>query len=416
MTSRSPSPGCARGATSQSPIHSALSAAQRRPCHQLRRAITCATKTRRAPSSTTSHTSIGRVTASSVWNRSAVTRSADCSAQVPSEKADDGERRVRGEGSRRRLARRRIGADHEAIGRQGSRPPPRLASFYRHSIVDDRGGCRDDAPEQPVCRPIAPAADVSGSATSATCPRTSISCFTLRTKSPAARSSSSSTSSSVSPAAHAWAMARKVGSGGRVRSRPASSSMRFSSVGELGDRSPPVSHLRGGEPGCGRGLGTAVLVGEARHESGQRRRIEIVEQSRADRLGEQKVALVEDAGESLTRGSERPAVEIAPRFEYPHNSVEPPGERADPTADAFLDLLHLAGDAVSLGCGPQSILELRVAQNRVVGGVRPVARFGGAVGASGLRRARARAGVQPRAGRTAGSARTESGRSTWPTT
>ena len=67
--SSSPSPGCARGATSQRPSHSAFIATHTRPRHHERRATTCATKTCGCPSTSTSAMSTGRVTASSVCRR-----------------------------------------------------------------------------------------------------------------------------------------------------------------------------------------------------------------------------------------------------------------------------------------------------------------------------------------------------------
>ena len=80
-------------------------------------------------------------------------------------------------------------------------------------------------------RSDAPRAVVRVSASGATSPTwrsRSISCFTLRTKSPPDRSSSAMTTSKDSPAAHAYARARKVGSGSRVVGSPAFSSARTS--------------------------------------------------------------------------------------------------------------------------------------------------------------------------------------------
>jgi len=91
-----------------------------------------------------------------------------------------------------------------------------------------------DAETTPRCSASAAArAALAVAGTAATSPiwrSRSITWRTTRTKSPAVMSSSSSTSPRSSPAAQAWAMARKVGSGWRVSGSPAASSSACSSL------------------------------------------------------------------------------------------------------------------------------------------------------------------------------------------
>ncbi len=108
-----------------------------------------------------------------------------------------------------------------------------------------------------------------------------------------------------------------------------------------------------------------MLVGEARHEPGHRGGIEVVEQLLADRLGEEQVALVEQRGEPLAGLGERPVLEVAPELEDADDAIEPARERPDPTADALLELAHLAPDALGLRGGSQAVVELWVAKDRV---------------------------------------------------
>ena len=114
----------------------------------------------------------------------------------------------------------------------GSGPgaPPGLALLDRHggslaaspavgavTVGADRRRGRDDAAEHQRRRPGGPRRPWRDRRRRRPTWRSrSMSCLALRTKSPPDSSSSSRTSSSGSPAAHAWARARKPGSGGRV--------------------------------------------------------------------------------------------------------------------------------------------------------------------------------------------------------
>ena len=164
-----------------------------------------------------------------------------------------------------------------------------------------------------------------------------MSCLTLRTKSPPDSSSSSRISSSGSPAAQAWARARKPGSGRPGERQPGRSPRRRSARRRAASScANRCSHVGRREPRGGGRRAAAVLVGEARREPGQRRRVEVVEQARLDALGDQQVALVEDPHQPLAPRRERPAVEVAPGLEQLQDLVEAAGQRLGAALDLAL--------------------------------------------------------------------------------
>ena len=70
-----------------------------------------------------------------------------------------------------------------------------------------------------------------------------------------------------------------------------------------------------------------MLVGEDRHEAGQRRWIEIVEQTLGQAFDDQEIGLVERAGEATAGIGELPAVDVPPPLEDPQHAVELPSDR-----------------------------------------------------------------------------------------
>ena len=119
-------------------------------------------------------------------------------------------------------------------------------------------------------------------------------------------------------------------------------------VGEPAQLEEPRAHGRRREPRVRWSIAAAVLVGEARHEGGERRDVEVVEQPAGHRLGDEEIGLVVRAGEHLTGRRERPAVEVAPRLEEPQDPVEPTGQRAGATLHLALQVVELARDALGL--------------------------------------------------------------------
>ena len=113
-------------------------------------------------------------------------------------------------------------------------------------------------------------------------------------------------------------------------------------------------------------VGAAALVGEARHDRGELGRAQAVEQALAERLGEQQIGLGVEAGELLAGVGELPAVDVAPRLEHPQHPVELPGQALAAAAHAPFGALHVALEALDRRRGPQLLLELRVAAQRVV--------------------------------------------------
>ena len=119
-----------------------------------------------------------------------------------------------------------------------------------------------------------------------------MSCRTTRTKSPAVTSSSAE--HLLQP------FTRRPGVGqrdeGRVRRagalEPGRLLVDLELAAQLVDALPPLAHAGEGNHGAGGGSGDSVLVAEHRHQPGQRRRIEVVEEALVDALGDEEVALV----------------------------------------------------------------------------------------------------------------------------
>jgi hypothetical protein len=114
---------------------------------------------------------------------------------------------------------------------------------------------------------------------------------------------------------------------------------------------PAGPHLARREP---RRLGLprpAMLVGEARQQAGQGRRVEAVEQARRQRLRDQQVGLVVRAGQHLALRGEGPPLEVAPRLHEPQDTVEPPGQRAGAGPHLPAHVRQLAMGPLHLGVG-----------------------------------------------------------------
>ena len=228
--SRRPSSGCARGATSQSP--EALGVHRRRPRGRAttlggrrggRRTSAAARRAATAPRSTGSvhrrrRTAQSRLVAGARRGCGTGRRRAGRAA---------GRGSLAATGGRRRSPRLGVGPHDDAVGREAAPAAPGLALRIVTRVivaiaVDLDGGRRRDrrrddsasAAWRPRGAPTSPA---SG-ATSPIWRSRSMSCFTLRTKSPPVSSSSSSTSASVVAGRPRVGQAQNVGSGGRVRS------------------------------------------------------------------------------------------------------------------------------------------------------------------------------------------------------
>ena len=108
-----------------------------------------------------------------------------------------------------------------------------------------------------------------------------------------------------------------------------------------------------------------MLVGEARREAGQGRHVEVVEQPFGDALGDQQVALVEDAHESLAPIGQAPAVEVPPRVEELQDPVEGEGERVGVALDLSAEVGDLALRLPELAGGPEVLGPIRAVGHRV---------------------------------------------------
>ena len=230
-------------------------------------------------------------------------------------------------------------------GGVGGGAPPRLARpDHGRSIIGGRTDTVLDAATTPrrqrsaACRAVAA---VSGSAaTSAIWRSRSITCFTLRTKSPPVISSSSRTSARSSPATHAWIAAVKPGIGaaglgqalvalGDVRGRARSARSRPTRFRTIGS-----GQRRGGIGSSPSG----PRRWNVKHDTtaAERRGVEPVEQAVAQRLRDHEVALGVEPREQLAARRQCPAVDVAPRLEHgrARGRTAGPGSRCGPRCGA----------------------------------------------------------------------------------
>ena len=73
-----------------------------------------------------------------------------------------------------------------------------------------------------------------------------------------------------------------------------------------------------------------MLIDEAGHDAGQRRRVEPVEQSLGDHLGDEQIAFMEDPDEILPFSAQRPPVEMPPFLKDLENAIEHIGQGVHP--------------------------------------------------------------------------------------
>ena len=194
-----------------------------------------------------------------------------------------------------------------------------------------------------------------------------MSCFVLRTKSPAeihAPASAASGSAwsptpatsfpSSIPLAHARASATKPGSGGLVRGRPKACFVGGQLRRDGLHAGPALAQaLPRPLPAGDRHRGpraAAWLVSENRGEASHVRGRQTVQQPPLDALGDQEILLVVEARKALPRWRQGPALHVTPPFEQSEHPVELPGERLAPACHLAFQPLDLAGEAFTARC------------------------------------------------------------------
>ena len=223
--SSSPSPGWARGATSQRPRNWAFMAATTRPRHHDRRATRWATNQCSRPSTSTAPRSTGTRSASRIASRASSPVPPSVRHRSPPSSPSGGSGVARPPGRRRPPPAASASVrTTDTVGRQRPVAHPTPRPSRSSSVTASTGASSspttvDDAATTPAEQRVGGLAGGAGGSPAPGRRRPSwrsrsISCLMLRTKSPPDSSSSSSTSSRLSPAAHAWASAQKPGRAG----------------------------------------------------------------------------------------------------------------------------------------------------------------------------------------------------------
>ena len=185
-----------------------------------------------------------------------------------------------------------------------------------------------------------------------------MSCLTLRTKSPPDISSSAMMLVELLASGPAVGQGEEAGVGRPGQREPGLLLGPVELGAQLLDHHPPLAQLGGGKRRRRRRRRAPRLVAEGGGRAGQRRRVELVEDAGAQRLGHQQVGLVVQPGQLAAGLGERPAVDVAPRLEHPQHPVELAGQRLRASADALLDALGVAVEAVGPVGGPQVAVQL----------------------------------------------------------
>src|SRR5207244_1458139 len=112
------------------------------------------------------------------------------------------------------------------------------------------------------------------------------------------------------------------------------------------------------------------LVREARRKPRDLGGVEIVEESLAQRLGDDEIGLGVEVGEDVAPLRYRPVIDVTPRFYDAQDAVELAGAALGPAPHAALEPCHLAFEALGRSGRAHPRLAVAIARDGVPGELR----------------------------------------------